>query len=368
MEINRRTFALGLSATAFSVFSGSSVAMTRTTFVTSARNKLDGQFYAVGLDLGFNITWEESLPSRAHAPVPHPETNVVAFTARRPDRYVEIRSSIDGQKIHHITAARGRHFYGHGIFGPTGRYLFLTENAYDQGRGVVGVYDAHDAFKHIDEIPSGGIGPHEILLMPDGRSLVVANGGIRTHPDHGRVKLNLDSMIPSLQLIDAGSGALRQSFHFKDEAFHSLSIRHMVMMPDGRIIIGCQDQDVSDAIRPLVYITDRRTGTLNALKTPSAIMRKMARYVGSVAISAGKQLIAASCPRGNMVVLWDAKSLTYMGMIASNDVCGLTIDSQSGIIISTSGDGKLGRLDSTLQERDPNRHPFLQWDNHIALI
>ena len=41
----------------------------------------------------------------------------------------------------------------------------------------------------IGELASFGVGPHEVVLMPDGATLVVANGGIRTHPDRDRAKL-----------------------------------------------------------------------------------------------------------------------------------------------------------------------------------
>ena len=43
----------------------------------------------------------------------------------------------------------------------------------------------------------------------DGETLVVANGGIATHPDLPRVKLNLPTMAPSLCFVDRRSGALQ---------------------------------------------------------------------------------------------------------------------------------------------------------------
>ena len=51
-------------------------------------------------------------------------------------------------------------------------------------------------------MPSGGIGPHEILRLPGARLLAIANGGIHTRPDTGREKLNLDTMRPNLTLMD----------------------------------------------------------------------------------------------------------------------------------------------------------------------
>jgi hypothetical protein len=56
---------------------------------------------------------------------------------------------------------------------------------------VIGVRDASAGYRHIGELPSHGIGPHDLALLSDERTLVVANGGIRTHPDRRREELNL---------------------------------------------------------------------------------------------------------------------------------------------------------------------------------
>lgn len=345
--------------------------MARTMFVTSAHNKLDGRFYVVGLASNFDITWQEPLPNRAHAPVAKPGSDTFAIVARRPDRFVEIRRSRNGEKIHHINAIRGRHFYGHGAFDQTGRYLFLTENDFDRGRGVVGIYDAQDHYKRIDEIPSGGIGPHDIALMPGGSALAVANGGIRTHPDRGRDKLNLDSMIPSLQMIDIATGQLGRRFLFNNQSLNSLSTRHMAVMDDdrddGRIVVGCQDQAAPSISRSLVYTTEADSETLLPLQVPDAVLEKMSGYVGSIAISADGQLIAASCPRGNLVVFWNADTLAFQGSITSNDVCGLAGHADADAIIYTTGTGNITMLGEGARPENSIRHSFLQWDNHITL-
>src|SRR3546814_10690678 len=71
-----------------------------------------------------------------------------------------------------LQAAAGRHFFGHGVFLPDGRRMLATENHYEAGHGVLGVYDASDGgdYRRIGEFPTGGVGPHEVVLLPDGRS------------------------------------------------------------------------------------------------------------------------------------------------------------------------------------------------------
>ena len=94
-----------------------------------------------------------------------------------------------------LSSVPGRHFFGHGAFSPDGRLLYATENDFDNARAVVGVYDVGSGFARIGEFGTQGVGAHELLLSPDGELLVVANGGIETHPDYGRAELNLDTMI-----------------------------------------------------------------------------------------------------------------------------------------------------------------------------
>lgn len=367
MVIDRRTFTLSLIATALSgPVVWHAVASPRTMFITSARDRLDGRFKAIGLDHKFHVVWQETLPDRAHAAVVHPHAGTVVMIGRRPGHFAEIRSTINGALRHHIAAVPERHFYGHGAFDPTGRYLFLTENNFDSGAGVIGIYDALDHYNRLDEILSGGIGPHEIALMPNGRSLVVANGGIRTHPDRGRDKLNLDTMTPSVQFIDIATGTLEQAFTFPHLSLNQLSIRHLATLADGRVVVGCQDQALARPKHDLVYVSDGDAGTLCPLTTPGNVLARMKGYVGSMAISADKKTIAASCPRGNTVVFWDAQTLDIMGQTKLNDVCGLAGITNSGQIIATNGEGMIFQIHQTATRQNNARHSFLQWDNHIT--
>ncbi len=60
------------------------------------------------------------------------------------------------------------------------------------------------------EFASGGVGPHEIRRMPGSDVLVIANGGIATHPGSSRAKLNIPKMQPNLAYIEGGKSR-RQS-------------------------------------------------------------------------------------------------------------------------------------------------------------
>ena len=68
--------------------------------------------------------------------------------------------------------------------------------------------DATDGYKQIGEFPARGMEPHDVALLSDGRTMVIANGGIRTHPDSGADELNLPDMKPSLVYVDITTGDL----------------------------------------------------------------------------------------------------------------------------------------------------------------
>ena len=42
---------------------------------------------------------------------------------------------------------------------------------FEAGQGVLGIYDVSGGFTRIGEVPTHGVGPHEVLLSPDGRIL-----------------------------------------------------------------------------------------------------------------------------------------------------------------------------------------------------
>jgi hypothetical protein len=266
-----------------------------------------------------------------------------------------------------IDAAAGRHFYGHGAFSPDGRYLFTSENDYAAGRGVLGVRDATDGYRQIGELASFGVGPHELLLMPDGATLVVANGGIRTHPERDRAKLNLDSMTPSLAYLDLADGRLRGDYRLPEER-HRLSIRHIAVLGTGGVAIAMQyEGDIRDRV-PLVGI--HAGDRIRLLEAPAEVQAQMRQYGGSVAVDRGGGLIAVSAPRGNLITFWDAAAGAYLTSTMVADGCGVAPTEQPGAFLITSGQGRVMRFEPKSGRRtmlEPAGLPDSGWDNHLRM-
>src|SRR3546814_16205164 len=88
------------------------------------------------------------------------------------------------------------------------------------------------------------------MMLPDGHTLAVCNGGIRTHPDFPRAKLNLATMRPSLAYIDRHKGRLIAEARWPDDR-HPLSIRHLDVAPDGTVAFGMQYKGPKGNAMPL---------------------------------------------------------------------------------------------------------------------
>ncbi len=296
------------------------------------------------------------LPGRGHDVVVHHQSRRAAVFARRPGTFA---LALDGPRQPPVTFATppGRHFYGHGTFSAAGDLLYATENDFEAARGVIGVYDATDGYRRVGEFGSGGVGPHELALLGDGRTLVVANGGIETHPDFGRAKLNLGTMSPSLAIIDPRHGEIieRQSL---PPASHQLSIRHLAVDRDGTVWFGCQSQDRVWLAQPVGHY--KPGGEARLLDLPDDAATGMQGYVGAVAVSG--DLVAFSSPVGNALLTLDRARGTVHALRHEPEVCGVA-DGTAGLI-ATSLRGAVLTADRDGARTDMD----LRWDNHLIAL
>ena len=93
--------------------------------------------------------------------------------------------------------------------------------------------------------------PHDVALLADGRTMVIANGGIKTHPDSGADELNLPDMKPSLVYVDLATGDLVEEQILAAE-LHQLSIRHLALAASDTVVFGCQYRGPEDDAPPLL--------------------------------------------------------------------------------------------------------------------
>jgi hypothetical protein len=369
MAIDRRRF-LSLAA-ALGVAPGAALAAAPedgAALYLSAR-KRGGRDEAVLLDEAGRDRLVVPMPARGHSFAIDPAGQRAVVFGRQPG-FFALAFSLRGEGgPQPLPLHDERHFFGHGAYVDGGRLLAATENDFEAGRGVLGLYDASPggAYRRIGEFDTGGIGPHEVVLMPDGKTLCVANGGILTHPDYGKLELNLDTMRPSLAYIDAASGALLEKAEF-EPALHRLSIRHLALAADGSVWFGCQYMGPA-ADRPALVGRHRRGGRLELFEGPAQALRQMRNYVGSVAVDAAGAVVATSSPVGGQVIYWDAASGRCLGTTELADGCGVAPAAEEGFLLS-SGLGAMLRVDASGAEKQPLLAPSreLSWDNHFRKI
>lgn len=299
------------------------------------------------------------LPDRGHDVAFDPRSGRAVAFARRPGAFALVFDRAGTAAPLTIAAAPGRHFFGHGVFSPDGRLLYATENDIDAAAGLIGVYDATAGFARIGEFPTHGMDPHELLLMPDGRTLAVANGGIETHPDFGRAKLNLATMKPSLVFLDRDDGSLVESHELSPD-LHQLSIRHMDVDARGRIWFGCQYEGPALDRPPLVGSV-RPGETVALLDMAPDILAGFRNYIGSVAANPVAGTVAVSSPQGNRLAVIDTESGMVVADRALTEVCGIAAD--RGGYVATTGEGRVVRASG-----GEARLPGYVWDNHILRI
>ena len=308
------------------------------------------------------------LPGRGHSFAVRPGGREAMHFARRPGRFALVLDLERGTVVRTVATPDGRHFYGHGVFSPDGRLLYAAENDFDGEHGVIGVYEAAQCYARVGELPSHGIGPHEIALLSDGETLVAANGGIATHPDLPRVKLNLPTMAPSLCHIDRRSGTLIRELRL-DPDLHQFSIRHLAVGPMDTVAVAMQYEGPAQDVVPLVAV-HRAEGGLKPLPAPPAVLRAMKNYCGSVCFDPSGRTIAVSSPRGNLMTFWDVGTGRYLSSAKVSDGCGVALGTRSGEFLASSGLGGVVVIDARSGTSRPLAVGGLEaarWDNHLVV-
>ena len=296
-----------------------------------------------------------ALPGRGHGIIPLPNGQAIVVSRRLGSWLAKIDWR-NGRIIQLIAAEFDRHFFGHAVLSPDGKTLITTENDGETGQGVLGLY-AVDTLKRLGEIPSHGIGPHELLWLEQGKILAVANGGILTLPETGRMKLNRGAINPALVLLDWPTGHLREQYILPDQA---LSIRHLARSADGVLGIALQAEYLDPqrhADAPLLAIL--RDGELRL----AATVPNLQGYGASIAAVGNEFLVSAL--KGNALARWtsDGKALPPIPFARA---AGIASDGRQAWLSGETG--SLAHYDPATARLTPlNNMPARRWDNHLLL-
>jgi hypothetical protein len=363
MEFDRRALLVSLASTAAMLsVPGTAVAAFEPECFAAARKDDRGNFSAALFTLDGDVQSIE-LPGRGHDIALKPDGSEWVAFARRPGRF-GAAIPVGSRPPLWFASKPGRHFFGHGVYSADGKLLYATENDYQRAAGMVGVRDATNGYRQIGEFPAHGMEPHDIALLGDGRTMVIANGGIQTHPDRGADELNLADMQPSLVYVDIATGDLLEQ-HRLAPALHQLSIRHLAIAPDDTVVFGCQYRG-PEADTPALIGFHRRGETPVVVEAPGATQAGLRNYIGSVAADRSGGIVAASAPKGGLVTYWDVAGRRYLGACSLSDGCGLAPTHRSASFLLTSGAGWL--VTAAAGGAMSRQASDFQWDNHAILV
>ena len=317
-----------------------------------AAGKTAQGFVLHGLSAQGQSLFQLPLPARGHAACAHPTRTLAVAFARRPGSFALVIDCASGAVLHQLDPALGRQFNGHGSFSADGALLMTSEVVAEGSAGRIGLWETKD-FRRIGEWDSGGIGPHDIKLLPDGR-LVVANGGIQTDPAD-RTKLNLAEMRPNLTILSGG--AISDQMELPSE-YRENSIRHLALLPDGIAFAMQWEGDPADPV-PLLGIW--KPGTPPQLcPAEEAMGLAMKGYAGSIAAT-GEQIAVTSAP-GGLVMVFDHAGQPLATHFRA-DLCGVAA-SEGGFVV-TDGLGAVWRLADGLALLGQQT---VAWDNHLIAL
>jgi uncharacterized protein len=370
MVIDRRAIVQGLAAAiAASLVPAGKARAARAPLYVSCRMDAGGKASAAMFSLDGQELFSTILPSRGHDATTRPATSEIVVFARRPGNWFAVIDAAKGELLQTIISDKTRHFYGHGVFTLDGRLLYATENDTVTGAGILGIYDASNGYRRLGEISSRGIGPHDIAFLPDGKTLVIANGGLRTLPESGREVLNPDDIKPNVAFIEAAHDRTLAALEL-DKPYRALSIRHMAIAEDRTVAFGCQYQGNPNDLPPLVG-TVSADGKIALLDMPEEELLGMANYVGSISLDQSEHIIAATSPQGGSVALWNRKSGEFLTRERMSDVCGVAaLPQQHDFLLTSGNDGVRSLVEGaeTLPRITDDRLQSWIWDNHLLPV
>jgi hypothetical protein len=325
----------------------------------AAAREPDGSFALFGLTPEGRATFRLPLPARGHAAAAHPSRAEAVAFGRRPGTFALVLDCISGAAMARLTPPEGRQFNGHGVFAEGGAVLCTSEQEAATSAGLIGLWDVDAGYRRIAEIPTHGIGPHDLRLMPDGATLVVANGGIATDPTD-RTKLNLDRMRPDLAYI-ALDGTLLEQVTLSPDLSQN-SIRHLALRADGLVAFAMQWEGAPGAAAPLLGLHRRGAAPILA-SAPLADELAMQGYAGSIAFSGAGDEVAITSPRGGRLHRFAADG-AFRGALSRADICGLASHPEGYL----ASDGFGGLISVTHAGARPLSATSSAWDNHLVSL
>lgn len=243
------------------------------------------------------VRYESDIKFLGHGFAPNPARPHLAVISEKHGRGC-VEWDIRQRKVtRELKTSDDREFYGHGAFTPDGKTLFLAESVVRDGSyaGVITIRDG-DSYEIKGEFPSHGTAPHDTVLVDDGRTLVITNGGGPLGTDD----------LPCITWVDISSRELKRKLQVPSPR---LNAGHIAITAKGELALVSAPREGMDKNAPDFCGNISFYAPGGELRTASdPINARMKSETLSVAIHEPTMVVGATNPAGDLVTFWDFKT------------------------------------------------------------
>lgn len=266
----------------------------------------------------------------------------------------------DREIIAPIRTASSRRFYGHGVYSLDGSVLLATESCVDRDLAGVLVIRDTKTLRELGILPTFGVAPHDCVLINQGRTLVVANGGGPIGSDEPGC----------VTWIDLASGQLLDKRVVPSPLYNA---GHLACTEAGELALVSaprEGQDRLDTRRGALSLS-HGGGPLRILEEPKELVARMRGETLSVLIDPQHDAVWATQPLGNCVTVWRLSDGASRGVLELPGARGLafTLDGHE-VIVSHEREGSIvlsGFSAGSLQPTGLLIDPSYTTGSHLAV-
>jgi hypothetical protein len=278
-------------------------------------------------------------PFHGFAPDP---TNVarVALFQKKGSGACEI-DLVAGKVLRPIETTGDRLFYGHGVFSADGRVLYSTETVVKTQEGLIVVRDGR-SLAVVGELPSHGKNPHDCLLLDDGKTLAITNGG---------GTLDDSASPPNVAFVDIASTKLLERVTFPDARINAGHLA--VTRARDLVVVSAPRKGLPDTEHGGVTIRPRGAAA-RTMTEPAATIAKLVGETLSVAVHEQSGVAATTTPDGNVLVFWNLAQGTQVRAVDLQAPRGVAVTRDGAHFAVSHGlRGELAFFSTQTLEREP---------------
>lgn len=205
----------------------------------------------------------------------------------------------------------GHHFYGHGAFSRDAGAFFAVETELASNEGVVSVRDPA-SFAVLDTFPTFGEAPHDCLLIEEGRTLAITNGG----GPAGSAKA------PCVSFVDVASRRLLEKLEVSEPRINA---GHLAVTRDRACVVVSAPRDGLPESALGGVSVRVKGGPLRYATQPAAATRRMVGESLSVCIHEGTRTALVTHPFGGLITFWSLDTGALFGALDLPHPRGVTL-------------------------------------------